>query len=342
MFKHISSTDFVRRTLALAVVLGAGVALAGAQTDSATASSTAAAAPAVKTLNLDAPVDTGREAMFSTSADQNEEALNTRPFDFVNAMQYGGGRGGRPRYRGGNTNADGSNKWTAEAGVGFTSPVQDTQKYLKASYGFGVGFGRQWSKKFALLAQFDWDNFGFQNSTLANQLTIYNYEENYVNGDCNSVDNSGCLASVGGHTHVWSFTLDPTYTFYAGQGLGAYVVGGVGFYHKVATFTTPTAGCDPYYLEYYGVCYEESANAPIDHYTSNAPGFNGGLGLTYKFSRFSSERFFGEVRYVYVANSQRAGVTAGTISSINVAVPNDYPANSDKTYYFPVKFGMRF
>jgi len=336
MSKQISSTDFVRRMLALAVVLGAGVAMAGAQTDSAT---TAAAAPALTvktagTLNLDLPAAVGREAMFSSSADQNEEALNTRPFDFVNAMQYGGGRGGRPRYRGGNTNPDGSNKWTAEAGVGFTSPVQDTQKYLKTSYGFGVGFGRQWSKKFAVLAQFDWDNFGFQNSTLANQLTIYNYVLNYYA--------QTPLSSVGGNSHIWSFTLDPTYTIYSGQGLGAYVVGGVGFYHKVATFTTPSSGCDPYYYEFYGICVEESANATIDHYTSNAPGFNGGFGLTYKFSRFSSERFFGEVRYVYIANSQRAGVTAGTITSANVNDPNDYPANSDKTYYFPVKFGMRF
>jgi hypothetical protein len=342
------STNFSRHTLALAVVLAAGasfmsaqttsvqtasVQTAGTQTADATPHSTIATAAAPVTLNLDLPKDTQAEPMFSSSADQNEVAVNTRPFDFMNAMQYGGGRSGRPRYRGGNQNADGSNKWTAMAGVGFTAPVQDTQNYLTTGYSFQGGFGRQWSKKFAALVQFDWDNFGFTNSALANQLTIYNFE----------LQGTGTtLSSVGGHSHVWSFTIDPTYTFFQGQSVGAYVVGGVGFYHKVATFTTPSSGCDPYYYYYYGVCIEESTNATIDHYTSNAPGFDGGFGLTYKFSRFSSERFYGEVRYVYVANSQRSGVTAGTITSANVNDPNDYPANSDKTYYFPVKFGIRF
>ena len=80
----------------------------------------------------------------------------------------------------------------------------------------------------------------------------------------------------------------------------------------------------------------------IDHYTSNAPGFNAGFGLTYKFSRFSNERFYGEVRYVFMDNSYRPGVTVNPNVASTYLDTNDFPANSNRTTYFPIKFGIRF
>jgi hypothetical protein len=331
------SSSFLRGALALTVALGCGSVAVNAQTtnDTGTASST--------TLNTALPA-------YSSSADESVApantnlALNVKPFNFVNAMQYGsGGRSGAPRYRGGNTNADGSNRWVFEAGVGLTVPVQDTSTYLKPSYALGGGFGRQWSKRFAALLQFDWDNFGFQNSTLTNQLALYNKFIGYCNTStaCDGGTPIPTIASLGGSSHVWSFTVNPMYTIKSGEGLGVYVVGGAGFYHKTANFTTPSSGvyCDPYY----GICYNYTANATIDKYTSNAPGFSGGLGLTYKFSRFSNEQFFLEGRYEYVVNSQKSGLTNATITAANYAsTSNDYPANSDRTSYFPVKIGIRF
>src|SRR6202044_1638369 len=101
-----------------------------------------------------------------------------------------------------------------------------------------------------------------------------------------------------------------------------------GFYHKTANFTVPTTGtyCDPYYG-----CYQYAANQTIDKYTSNAAGFNGGMGLTYKPSRFAGERFFAEVRYVFMDNSPRAASNT-----------NYYPPNANQTYYVPITFGLRF
>ena len=72
---------------------------------------------------------------------------------------------------------------------------------------------------------------------------------------------------------------------------------------------------------------------------------NGGVGLTFKFSRFSSQRFYIEARYVAIFNKQRVGLTA-----FNVNTPfgrsytgfNYYPANSNRTTYIPIKFGLRF
>ena len=123
----------------------------------------------------------------------------------------------------------------------------------------------------------------------------------------------------------------------SGQGLGAYITAGAGFYHKVANFTLPQEGeeCDGFYG-----CYIYTENANVDHYTSNAPGFDGGVGLTYKFSRFSNERFYGEVRYVFVDNQYKPGVTTATVDTYSGY--NYFPQNSNTTSYFPIKFGLRF
>src|SRR5439155_5343100 len=135
-----------------------------------------------------------------------------------------------------------------------------------------VGGGRNFNKSFAILAQFDWDNFGIQTSTLNKLLPIYA-----------SLCGFGCtgtrITQIGGTAHDWSFTLNPVYNFLQGDTAGAYVVGGLGFYHKNTVFTTPTVGvyCDPFYG-----CFQYGANSPIDEYTSNAFGVNGGVGFTYR------------------------------------------------------------
>jgi hypothetical protein len=122
--------------------------------------------------------------------------------------------------------------------------------------------------------------------------------------------------------------------FYTSDTWGAYVIGGGGFYHKTANFTTPVPAqaCD-----FYG-CYVYTANATVDKYTSNAFGVNGGLGLTYKFSRFAGERFYVEARYVYTFNSKRP-FDYGDVNFNNV---NVFPQNSAKTGFIPVTFGVRF
>ena len=282
--------------------------------------------------------------LFSSSSDQDaatpattEASVNpASAVNFANYMQYGGGqrrRYGRPTYRGNNTTADGTPKYTFEVGAGFTQPLGNTWHYLTTSYGISVGGGRNFDRHLGVLLQFDYDHFGFTGQTLANQSYLYF-------NDTNASDNG-----LDGSSHIWSFSVDPVYTLSRGDkgGWGEYLVAGVGFYHKVANFTVPTEEEQCYYY-----CEIGYVNATFDHYTSNAPGFSGGFGVTYKFSRFSNERFFGEARYVFIDNSQRQGYTAATTNpltgiSTTGYVGNDlYPANSNKTTYIPVKFGLRF
>jgi hypothetical protein len=352
MFKCSSSSNFVGRVLALTVVLGAGVAAAGAQgnSQSSAGTDTAVSVKNQPVVPAQTPASsTAGDWMFSSSNADNatpaaDQVASLHPMvNFAEAMQYGGGerrrRYGSPRYRGGNTNADGSPKYTFFAGIGLSQPIGNTYHYLTPSYGFQFGGGRNFNKKIGVMAQFDYDHMGFAGATLTNQTNIYNTYINLYNA-ANPGNPIADVTGLDGTSHTWSFTLDPTYTLFSGDGLGAYLVAGAGFYHKTANFTVPGTG---YYYDPYCGCYiPYTANETIDKYTSNAPGFSGGFGLTYKFSRFSNERFYGEVRYVFVDNSHRAGVLPGTASVANENVVNDYPANSNRTTYIPIKVGLRF
>ncbi|HEY5214797.1 MAG TPA: hypothetical protein VIJ38_17425 [Acidobacteriaceae bacterium] len=331
-FEHRRSgglSGIARRTVTLMAVLGAGVAVMGAQSDSHPQTS----------LNLQVPATlSSSDAGFSSSASSdavapvNEASVVPTTPNFAEMMQYGGGqrkRYGRPRYRGNNTNADGSSKWIFFAGAGLSQPIGNTWHYLTPSYGFQVGGGRQFSKRFAVPIQFDYDNFGMTAQTLNNQTTIYD-----------ALFGAGSVDGIlDGNSHVWSITVDPTFTFYSGDTWGAYGVVGAGYYHKTAAFTVPSTQqyCDPYYG-----CYQYQANAPIDKYTSNAPGFDGGFGITYKFSRFANERLYAEARYVFVDNSQKTGITVNNLSTVTATTTNFYPANSNRTTLIPIKVGIRF
>lgn len=239
--------------------------------------------------------------------------------------------GRRPVYADSSHNADGSNKYGFEAGVGLTLPTGNTHSYFDTSYSFQVGAGRNFNKKLGVMFQFDWDAFGLSSQALTNQEALYNY------GCVVDANVDTCVSGLGGNNHLWSFSLNPVYTIAEGDKVGAYAVVGVGFYHKVTNFTLPQTACADYYCDYE---YEYAAN--IDHYTSNAPGFNGGLGLTYKPSRFGGERFFVEARYVFVDNSQRQGYTLANVATTTYSGNDAFPANSNRTTYIPIKFGVRF
>jgi hypothetical protein len=239
-------------------------------------------------------------------------------------------RYGRPSYSGGNTNPDGSPKYTFMAGAGAAVPVGITHRYDTPSWDFQVGGGRNFSKSVGVLLQFDYDHLGLQGATLANQQYIYNYG---CSGSCTPI------SGLDGNAHIWSFTLDPTYTLATEGSLGAYGVVGVGFYHKVTNFTLPTTGT---YCDYFYGCYQYTANQVVDHYTSNAAGVNAGIGLTYKFSKFSNERFYVEGRYVVVFDQYKKGYTSANIGTAPFTATNLYPANSDRTTYIPITFGLRF
>jgi hypothetical protein len=323
--------------MALSFLMAGTVALAHAQQ----ASSVASTVKAPLLLASESSSASLASASYSSSSSSGVAAAydSEASFNLLGSSQPPPRRRyGRPNYAGGNSNADGSSKYTFMAGMGLASPIGNTHKYDTPSYGFQVGGGRNFNKIYGVLLQFDYDHFGLQGATLANQTFLYDYgcpAGTVAAGTCG-------VSGLDGNNHVWSFTLNPTFTIPTDGSWGAYAVVGGGFYHKVTNFTEPGTG---YEYDYYCGCYiPYTANQTIDHYTSNAVGASGGLGLTYKFSKFSNERFYMEARYVYIANSQRYGVTASSSTTALNAYNgyNLYPQNSNRTTYIPVKFGIRF
>jgi hypothetical protein len=297
------------------------------------------AQPATSSTSLLAANDTPDSIGYSSSAGAAEtaDAVNfisgTGTLHAAMGMQPPPRRYGRsPVYNDSHHNSDGSNKYTFFGGAGFTVPVGGTHNYLSPSYNFQVGGGRNFNKKFAVLAQFDYAHFSVQDSTLNSLLATY--------VSLGATDGSGnALSQLNGTTHIWSFTLDPMYTVVEGEKAGAYVIGGVGYYHKVTDFTTPTEGY--YYDPYYGLIPYQ-ANSTIDSYVSNSVGFNGGAGFTYKPSRFGGEKFYAEARYVYTPNSSRPYYDGTNGTALSPSYFNVFPQNSAKTTFIPITFGIRF
>lgn len=291
----------------------------------------AAATPASPAVNLQAslmaPIDLSAASYFSSSSSSSSssdaDAAPAERFDSSSDTMQPPPRRRyrRPNYSDSHTNPDGSNKYTFLVGGGFTLPTGGTHNYASPGWAIQVGGGRNFNKTLGVLVQFDYDHFGMQTSTLNNQLALYN-------------DLGAGLTQLGGSVHDWSFTLDPIVNYYTSDTWGAYVTGGIGFYHKYTQFTTPGVGtyCDPFYG-----CYQYQANQPVDWYTSNAFGVNGGFGFTYKLSRWSGARLYAEARYVWTDNQPKPYDVSGATNYFNA-----FPQASARTTYIPVTFGLRF
>jgi hypothetical protein len=320
-------SNLIGRTAAVTFLAAAGTLGLHAQQSAGTASSLPAIdlkASLAAPLDLSTPTDLNYSSSVGTDETANAETflMNSDASQPPPRRRYS-----RPNYNDSRTNPDGSSKYTFLAGGGFTLPTGGTHNYLSPGWKFQVGGGRNFNKTLGVLVQFDYDHFGFQTNTLNNLLAIYN--------NLGATDaNGNALTQLGGSSHIWSFTVDPVINYYTSDTWGAYVTGGVGFYHKTANFTIPAIGeyCDPFYG-----CYQYQANQTIDKYTSNAFGVNGGIGFTYKFSRFAGERFYAEARYVWMDNQPRPFDISGATSYFNA-----FPQNSARTTYIPVTFGVRF
>jgi hypothetical protein len=322
-------STFIGHTTAVASLAVVGTLGLHAQQSAGTAKSLP---PVSLKASLTAPLDLSMpDDLKYSSSTGSDEMANAETFNLSSADQPPPRRRyGRPNYNDSHTNSDGSAKYTFLVGAGFTLPIGDTHSYLSPSYNIQAGVGRNFNKTFGVQVEFDWANFGFQTGTLNNQLAIYNGPPLFFEDQ-----NKNPLSQIGGNSHLWSFSLDPIMNFYTSDSVGAYVIGGAGFYHKTANFTTPALGQE---CDFFGNCFLFQTSQTFDKYTSNALGVNGGVGFTYKFSRFASQRLYVEARYVYTFNSARDF----SFGDANLNGLDVFPQNSHKTSYIPVTFGIRF
>ncbi len=192
-----------------------------------------------------------------------------------------------------------------EAGGGANAPAGD-KSYITWGGQFTVGGGYNFSKRYALMAEYQFIDDKLPGHIIAE------------------------AGAQGGHVHLWSFTLDPVVSLFPKSSNDFYVTGGYGFYRKVTSFTDvePTTYC--YF--YCGVAY---ANEVVGHFSSNQGGFNIGGGYQHRMGGMYSDsnmKLFAEVRYV------------DALSPAVVAYPNGLAETTvaADTKVIPISFGVRW
>lgn len=225
---------------------------------------------------------------------------------------------GRSRYQDRLHNSDGSTKIAFVGGAGLNVPVANTGKFYTPSYTITAGAGYNFNKMFGVLAEFHYDHLGLTGGSIANE-----YNSLITNYGATPDD----LAGIDANGHFIALTLNPVVTFSNDRSkFGAYATAGGGYYRKTTNFTLPQLGeaCNGYF------CSEYESNQTFDSATANGYGFNGGVGLTYKISSFSSERLFLEARYHWMKIGTDANNT------------DVFQYNRRNSEYIPITAGIRF
>ncbi len=122
-------------------------------------------------------------------------------------------------------NAQEFQRFTFDAGAGFTQPVGNTGRHLDVGWNAGAGAGMNFNQYFGVMVQANYTDMGI---------------------------NSGILSNVGvpgGDVSIWSFTLDPRVHLTPKGHFDLYLVGGGGWYRRNQEFTAPGTAIvgDPFF-----------------------------------------------------------------------------------------------
>ena len=226
---------------------------------------------------------------------------------------------GRSRYQDRMHNSDGSSKIAFVAGAGLNVPAGNTAKFYTPHFAFVGGAGINFNKHFGVLGEFSYQHMGLTAGAINSDYTnTYNY---FVSQGNSPSDVSSYLSGFDANAHIFGFSVNPVLNLVGEGRVGAYVTGGLGYYRKSTNFTLPQLTQNIYG----GVGY---VNSTFDSYSEGGLGYNGGVGLTYKISQFSSERLFIEARYEWL--------NLGKTSS------DFFPYNGRNSETIPITVGIRF
>jgi opacity protein-like surface antigen len=157
-------------------------------------------------------------------------------------------------------------KWNLDVGGGPTTVVGGARDRFSNGWNFNFGAGYNATPRAGFLFEFSQSALGITNAELQR------------NG------------AFDGDASVWSLTLNPIWRFRISGPVGAYLIGGGGFYSVEKRFTEPvqilvsTPGGD--FLE---------DDVDVIHQTNNTGGLNVGAGLTCNLGW--GTKFFVEARY---------------------------------------------
>ena len=156
-------------------------------------------------------------------------------------------------------------------GIGF--PRGDLGQFVNDGGNFVIGGGINFVKHVGVDSEFMWQDLPINSTTLAH------------------------LGTPGASARQYAWTFNPMVHFPLGTRLGAYAIGGIGWYHRSGETTTPGVGvvCDPYWSWWYG-CGIGTVNFVTGSRSANSFGENIGGGLTVRLGG-GHTKFYTEVRY---------------------------------------------
>ncbi len=234
-------------------------------------------------------------AAFAQSSSSSDYATQAQ-FRTQSGSQYpnsggGYGNGGYKQYP--SYGSGDYHKIAIEAGFGFDAPLGNTKKTQTFGWNITAGGGYNFSKRFGVLAEYQFNRTGIPNSVLASE------------------------SAPQGNVHLWSLTLDPIYYYKTSGKIGGYITGGGGFYRKLTSFTQPVY--EGVVCDFYGYCYPQYGTQVLSHFSSNQGGVNIGTGLTHRISD-SGTMIYAEARYLWVDSPRPTAsqVGSGTVSMIPV------------------------
>jgi hypothetical protein len=184
--------------------------------------------------------------------------------DVAAALGSGGGQYGSEKH-----GTFSVNHIAIDLGGGFNAPVGNDTPYITWGGNFTVGGGLNFSKRFALLGEFQ-------------------YLDNKLPGAFVAAG-----GGQGGNAHIVALTVDPIIDLLPTRVNSIYVTGGGGYYHKSTNFTVEEC-CD-----FYGYPVNVTANS----FSSNQGGLNLGLGITHRLGGVYGDgkmKLYAEARYVYI------------------------------------------
>ncbi len=163
--------------------------------------------------------------------------------------------------------------WNFNIGGGPGFPLGNLSNFADTGGHFVVGGGYNLTKNIGVNTEFMWHDLPINSAT--RQL----------------------LRTPGASARQYSVTFNPILRVPLGSKLGAYAIGGGGWYHRSGETTTPGTGvvCDPYWSWWYG-CTIGSMDFVTNSRSADALGGNIGGGITFRLGE-SGAKIYTEVRY---------------------------------------------
>lgn len=196
---------------------------------------------------------------------------------------------------------DGSQKLALYFAGGINPVLGNTRASQNHGWNFRMGGGYRFNQRYAALLEYGYDHFQTPQPVVTSLFLTPTYE---------------------GKVHLWSIGVQPTMELVHSSRFGLYATGGVGFYRKKTKFQYVPPPCNRSLTD----C---TVAVPSISRSNNAPGFNGGAGIAWRWSEFGPVKIFLEARYVRVANKANANSTFYL------------PANQT-TEYIPILAGFRW